>query len=374
MDRQTHVNNESAPWLSVISYMRNDGYTADNKLRVQRAVNCIVDQLNAAKINSELILIEWNPPSDRPLLLDELGPFHSGGSVSVKGYIVPPKFHQKYLGSSEAGLHTEAANVGLRRARGLFLVPKASDTFFSTELIEVLARGDLDKHAIYRCDRYDVEVDLREYDGLSHDACLKQLERTEGTRHARLAMPKHWPMRDLHTAACGDFTLMSRELWYRVRGYPADPTMLLLDLDSLLLHLAAASGGTEHCLPEPCRVIKPVHKKLHGLRTFQIWKTWQQKLDRYLERKYGHAWAHKSRVLLNYPKRGVRHIPSVVGPSVERNFVWPASRWARGAIPKLTQGKDWGLAKEALEERSLCRASWEREPSSSSRPQPAENV
>lgn len=350
---------EAAPRLSVVTYMRNDEYTVDNKLRMHRAVSCIVGQLTAADIESELILVEWNPPPDRPLLLDELGQFQSGGPVTVKGYVVPSKFHNKYRGSSEAGLHTEAANVGLRRARGRFLLPKASDTFFSTELVETLATCELDKDRIYRCDRFDVEVDLSNYANLDQKAFLTQLEALDGVRHARLDMPTQWRVRDLHTGACGDFTLMSRELWHRVRGYPADPTMLLLDLDSLLLHLAAACGGTEYCFPAPCRTIKPVHKKLHGFRTFPIWKAWQRKLDQYLEKKHGHLWAHRVRVLLNYPKRGVRHIPSVIGPSIERNFIWPASRWARGARPRITQGKDWGLANEILEERMLCRASWD---------------
>ena len=51
-------------------------------------------------------------------------------------------------------------------------------------------------------------------------------------------------------------------------------------------------------------------------------------------------------------------VESVVGPSIERNFVQPASRWARGELPELTQPETWGLAGEALEERILCHAEW----------------
>ncbi len=152
---------------------------------------------------------------------------------------------------------------------------------------------------------------------------------------------------------------MSRQRWHAVRGYPFDPTMLLLELDSLLLHLAIAYGGTEICLPDACRVIKPVHSRLHSHRTSQVWKPWQQTLDTYLTQKFSHRLAHRVRILLNYPRRRVRPIKSILGPSVERNFVWPASRWARGVRPRLTQGKDWGLANEHLEERKLCRAAWD---------------
>jgi hypothetical protein len=55
----------------------------------------------------------------------------------------------------------------------------------------------------------------------------------------------------------------------------------------------------------------------------------------------------------------VRGIESVLGPSIERNFVAPATRWAHGAMPTLTQPPDWGLAEAPLERRILCRAEWD---------------
>ena len=36
----------------------------------------------------------------------------------------------------------EAVNVGIRRARGSFVTPKASDTFFSPPTIAMIARRD----------------------------------------------------------------------------------------------------------------------------------------------------------------------------------------------------------------------------------------
>ena len=358
MPSQPDARHSPTPYLSVVTYVRNDGYTSDYEKRVLRATRCLVHQLTGADLDCEVILVEWNPRSDRPLILDQFKEFKSR-NVTVRGYVVPTRYHDRYLGSREGGLHIDAPNVGLRRARGRFLLPKASDTFLSKALVETLASKTLDERGVYRCDRFDVEVDMNDYDSVDDETLLSRLEVLEGHRCGRLKQPEHWRVRDLHTNACGDFTLMSRQLWSKVRGYPADKTTLSLDLDSLLLHLAVASGGEEICLPDACRVIKPVHSRLHSLRTSQVWKPWQQKLDRYLERKYGHLWAHRARMLLDYPRRQVRHIPSVLGPSAERNLVWPASRWASGAKPRLTQGKDWGLANEPLEERILCRAAWD---------------
>ncbi len=351
---------KSEPYLSVVTYVRNDGYTPDYEKRVYRATHCLVHQLTKAGLESELILVEWNPPSDRPLVLDQMKALDSD-LVTVRGYVVPVEYHNRYLGSAEGGLHIDAPNLGLRRARGRFLLPKASDTFLSRGLVETLAARKLDENGIYRSDRFDVVMDMNDYDALDDEAFLARLESLDGHRCVRLQQPEHWRIRDLHTNACGDFILMSRQLWHKVRGFPADNSTLCLDLDSLLLHLAAAMGGQEICLPAACRVIKPAHTRLHGLRTSQIWKPWQQKLDRYLESNYGHIWSHRARMLLNYPRRQIRHIPSVLGPSAERNLVWPASRWARGVKPRLTQDEDWGLAREPLAERIMCRARWDAE-------------
>ncbi len=63
-------------------------------------------------------------------------------------------------------------------------------------------------------------------------------------------------------------------------------------------------------------------------------------------------------MLFDYPRRRVLASNSVVGPSIERNFVQPASRWARGELPMPTQPENWGLADVALEERILCHAGW----------------
>jgi hypothetical protein len=54
----------------------------------------------------------------------------------------------------------------------------------------------------------------------------------------------------LFTVACGDFTLMSKQDWERVRGYPEMP-IFSLHIDSLLLYQAHYSGIVEVCLKGP---------------------------------------------------------------------------------------------------------------------------
>jgi len=65
---------------------------------------------------------------------------------------------------------------------------------------------------------------------------------------------KHW----LHTNACGDFTLLAREDWFRLRGYPEWP-IFSWHLDSAFLYTAAANGVTELALGPRYRIYHIEH-------------------------------------------------------------------------------------------------------------------
>ena len=58
------------------------------------------------------------------------------------------------------------------------------------------------------------------------------------------------PLPALHTWACGDFTLMSRDVWTSLRGYPEWP-MFSMFLDSIVLMQAYRAGVEMVNLPAP---------------------------------------------------------------------------------------------------------------------------
>ncbi len=352
--------NAARPYVTFVSYFRNDNYTSDFELRVKRATHFLVRQLNRAAIESELILVEWNPPPDRPLIIESLGPLPQGDSVQVRGIIVGKEHHQKFQGSQEWGMNpAAAANVGLRRAHGRFVTPKAADTYLSDDTIAALARRNLSENAIYRCDRHDVVLSASDLEEPDDAALLAHLESLDSTRHSRLAHLPQWHIRDLHTNACGDFLLMSHVMWHKVRGFPLDNTVLSLDCDSLIMHEAAALGSHEICLPPSCHVFKGVHSRLFSNRITLVWSPWQSRVDRFMARARWWRLQTLSRNFFDYPKRKVRGVESVIGPSIERNFVGPAEEWAHGTVPELNQPENWGLGDQPLEERMLCRAAWD---------------
>jgi hypothetical protein len=62
----------------------------------------------------------------------------------------------------------------------------------------------------------------------------------------------------VHTNACGDFTLMAREHWFDLRGYP-EFDLFSMNLDSILC-IAAHHGGAPECmLTEPMRIYHIEH-------------------------------------------------------------------------------------------------------------------
>ena len=150
----------TSPYVSFVTWGRNDGYTPDYLRRVSRATNCLASQLERASVDSEIVIVEWNPVPDRPLLLESLSLPRQLKHVTVRGFIVGPQYHVRHAGSGERGIQVgEAANVGIRRARGRFITAKASDTFFTQELIDMIARDGLDPDSMYRVDRHDVAVE-----------------------------------------------------------------------------------------------------------------------------------------------------------------------------------------------------------------------
>jgi hypothetical protein len=63
----------------------------------------------------------------------------------------------------------------------------------------------------------------------------------------------------LHTNACGDFTLMARDRWFNLRGYP-EFNLFSMNLDSVLCFSAHYAGVREEVLAEPMRI----HRIEHG--------------------------------------------------------------------------------------------------------------
>ena len=270
-------------YLSIVATTRNDDHGGDLLKRTQAFVNSVYVQAKKYRLPVELILVEWNPPVDKPLLKDVLQGPAEDVPVRLRYIVVPKEIHDTYRFSDSLPLYQMIAkNVGIRRAEGEFILCTNIDILFSDLCFETLAQRNLEKGAFYRANRCDVPKQVMEFDSLekqlaySRANILRRLGNAPG--HEALSGPKilfEYPKfakllntlliklwQKLHPGefahfvidfmACGDFTMMSREDWMDIDGY-VELDMYSIHIDSMGLWSACAKGKKQVIFPyEAC--------------------------------------------------------------------------------------------------------------------------
>jgi hypothetical protein len=149
------------PYISLVVTSRNDNHGLNIKQRMQFFVDGWFHQARAFNLPSELIFVEWNPPGDRPRLIDELRWPEERGPCRLRLIEVPPELHNRFDVADRLPLFQFIAkNVGIQRARGEYVLTSNIDILFSDELMAFLAERRLSPDRIYRNDRVDVPAEL----------------------------------------------------------------------------------------------------------------------------------------------------------------------------------------------------------------------
>jgi hypothetical protein len=149
------------PYLSLVVTTRNDDHGGDLLRRTQAFFSGWIEQANRHHIPSELIIVEWNPPQDRPPLREVLRWPADLGCCDVRFIEVPPDVHRRYQHAAAMPLYQMIGkNAGIRRARGRFVLATNIDILFSSELAAYLAEQKLESGRMYRIDRHDVMSDI----------------------------------------------------------------------------------------------------------------------------------------------------------------------------------------------------------------------
>ena len=298
------------PFLSVVVVSRNDDHGGNLLQRMQLFVSGWLEQSKRHNLSSELVIVEWNPLPDRPRLAEVLSWPDGNGPCTVRIIEVPPEIHQQHNHADQLPVFQMIGkNVGIRRARGRFILATNIDILFSDELVQYIASHQLDPDRMYRIDRYDVPSDIPEEVPIDEqlDYCKKHIlrinkrQKTEildkgsqaaeqsasvfgaflkrlkniktvndvfllfkytflyisNTAYLKILRPIIYG-RLLHTNACGDFTMMAREHWLALRGN-AEFEMYSLHLDGLMCAVAHFSGVREQIIPDPMRIYHIEH-------------------------------------------------------------------------------------------------------------------
>ena len=271
------------PRLSIVAVSRNDGHGENITKRMRLFVNGLLHQTRKFNLPAELIIVEWNPPADRPLLQEILPKPTPDDLLRLRYIIVPPEVHNTYKRGKKIPLFQMIGkNVGIRRAKAPFVLCTNIDLIFSDVLMAKLASGNLDPNTYYRANRVDVTDGIEEswsfaqqiaycenpknvLKRLGRDARLKNLN-AEMSGHQHRPYYQQWLLDKLtwstgflrskvrkqlyllDTYACGDFTLMSKDAWEDIQGY-AELDLYSIHVDSLGIIAAAARGYRQHIFP-----------------------------------------------------------------------------------------------------------------------------
>lgn len=261
--------------VSIVVTSRNDGTTNREMNRLQIFAASLVEQCERFRLDAELILVEWNPPAAKPSLADAISWPRPSRACPIRIISVPEEIHRRFENSNKIALFQMIAkNVGIRRARGEFVLATNVDILFSNELMEFFASRKLRSDRMYRIDRYDVPPEPPAHFTTDErlNWCSNNIMRvyrymeTVEISNGVIPPPKPPPaisarfknwlsgyQHPLHTNACGDFTMLSARCWNKVAGHPEFP-LRAMKLDGLLCYAAHYAGAKETVLTEPMRI------------------------------------------------------------------------------------------------------------------------
>lgn len=360
---------DKPPYISFVAVSRNDDHGGNLLERMQLFVSSLFHQCQRHRLRSELILVDWNPPLERPKLAEALSWPQTGGLCRVRIIEVPGEIHSRFEHSARLPLFQMIGkNVAIRRSHGKFVTATNVDILFSDELIEFLAARQLERDKLYRIDRHDIPVavppgtSIHEKLSYCRDHVIRIHQRngtivfsdendsdpgvdsgleknlvyylTKPLKPIHIFAPVRWGLSGcrklvnrfvdlvkLHTNASGDFTLMSRDNWDAIRGY-SEFEMYSFHIDSLLCYAASLDGVEEVILEDPMRIYHMEHSLGSG---------WQPGTGGELLR-------------VKLEKSGIRTLSDLELKGLV------ALMWLAGS-PKLYNRTDgWGLADENLPE------------------------
>jgi len=211
--------------ITIVVAGRNDDYGGDFAARALRTARQNAAGLQAAGVEFEYLLAEWNPlPSRAPLSLEFVRKVPCARAV-----IIPNRIHEVYSLNPAMPFHEMAAkNAAIRRAEGDPVLVTNSDILLGPEVVEKIAQNHWSSEVLYRAHRIDVRSSLSREE--MQDPA-NQLCSGEG------ALPPPY-----YLGAGGDFCLAARSLWYSLRGFDERIRFTTRAKDWQLYLSAAAKG------------------------------------------------------------------------------------------------------------------------------------
>jgi hypothetical protein len=240
--RKFEAKNKSDVYLSIVVVGRHDNFSNGFESRTQNFLDYLgiaMERIPLARI--ELLFVDYATPDDQT-------PLHETFTLpkqligKTRFLRIPVSRHvalQQKLKSNLAFFEYIVKNVGIRRARGQFILSTNPDNLFPSTLFELIADEDLNEGVLYRSIRWDTRdhtfdnltvAELWQSMGepwriLQYDVkqrCSEGENRFTVNDGVKKFLDQAWP------CGGGDFLLASKNIWDTVWGFhevPANPNV-----------------------------------------------------------------------------------------------------------------------------------------------------
>lgn len=257
------------PYLSIVATSRNDNHGKDLLKRMEYFISGVIQQSNRYKIPVELIIVEWNPPKDKKKLPEVLHIGDTGEYCIVRNIEVSEELHLSFR-RREHNLplyQMIAKNVGIRRAKGDFILATNIDLLFSNELFEWFSKRELLPDMLYRANRYDIDNNLPENGTVDEWLKFAESHIVRKNTFYGSQMTESWLYASIHNDdtvpgqkipnggiavygnASGDFQLLHKSVWEKTRGY-VEWDEFSFHMDSIFEYAGVLSVKKEVILPD----------------------------------------------------------------------------------------------------------------------------
>ncbi|KAI7853951.1 hypothetical protein BDC45DRAFT_441271 [Circinella umbellata] len=228
-------------YLSIVIVTRMDDYAENQHHRLQNFIDSAYILAEHTREKIELLVVEWNPPKDRRRFLDSFR-FRRSEYLTYRIISIPENIHDALPNRGGAPLHEfEGKNVGIRFARGEFIVCTNQDDIWSHNFHNAIKSRAFKKDIIYlqHQDRHNIHDNLppsivnlpaMPSDEMIYMACALH-EQDWG--NYKLPDPIEVTPDNLLRLGdqAGDYTMAHRDTWKKVRGYRESGGVAWVDIE-----------------------------------------------------------------------------------------------------------------------------------------------
>jgi len=260
--------------ISIVQYTRNDDHGGNLLKRMKYSFYTNLYLLEKFKIESELIIVDYNTPVNRKKIYELLPVKKKLKYIKIRHIIVPPEIHFKFKDHNKIPINNMLArNIGIRRAMGDYILSTGIDIIFSEKLIANFKL--LKPKRLYRAIRYDVNKCILNIK-FNPEKILNECNKLIIDVHfnTNLGNFENTSIPSLHTNNCGDFQLAHKDIWFKLRGYP-EIDLMGTHCDTIFSYMSYLSGNKEvilsgklYHIDHDSRWLKPLYT--HVLRNWRL--------------------------------------------------------------------------------------------------------